>query len=111
MGETLPNHSYVDLSLVGNAGSGSDSVQCHTDLSSDGGHWFSPDSQPITSTSSEDIYEVHQDKRIDLRRRRNGAMSGMYRCEIETVAVHSDVDSDITNREFVYVGLYTSGGM
>ena len=32
MGETLPNHAYVDLSLVGSDGSGSDSVQCHTDL-------------------------------------------------------------------------------
>ena len=32
MGETLPNHAYVDLSLVGNDDSGSDSVQCHTDL-------------------------------------------------------------------------------
>ena len=32
MGETLPNHSYVDLSLVGVFGSG-DEVVCHTDLS------------------------------------------------------------------------------
>ena len=32
MGQTLANHSYVDLSLVGDDGSGSDSVQCHTDL-------------------------------------------------------------------------------
>ena len=31
MGETLPNHSYVDLSIVD---SGSDSIQCHTDLES-----------------------------------------------------------------------------
>ena len=28
MGQTLANHSYVDLSLVRNDGSGSDSVQC-----------------------------------------------------------------------------------
>ena len=111
MGETLDNHSYVDLSLVGNAASGGDSIQCHTDLSSDGGDWVSPDGEPVTSTSSEDIYEVHEDKRIDLRQRRSGAASGIYRCEIETVAVHSDDDSDVTSREFVYVGLYTSGGM
>ena len=32
-GQTLANHSYVDLRLVGNDSSGSDSVQCHTDLS------------------------------------------------------------------------------
>ena len=28
MGTNLPNHSYVDLTLVGNALDGSDSVQC-----------------------------------------------------------------------------------
>ena len=33
MGQTLANHSYVDLSLVGDDPSGSDSVQCITDLS------------------------------------------------------------------------------
>ena len=32
-GQALANHSYVDLSLVGNHSSGSDSVQCHTDVS------------------------------------------------------------------------------
>ena len=32
MGETLPNHGYVDLSLVGDTLDGSDSVQCQTDL-------------------------------------------------------------------------------
>ena len=32
MGTNLPNHSYVDLTLVGDALDGSDSVQCRTDL-------------------------------------------------------------------------------
>ena len=44
MSQTLANHSYVDLSAVGNdlSGSGSDSVQCHTDLESccSGGQGF-----------------------------------------------------------------------
>ena len=31
-GQTLANHSYVDISLVGSDPSGSDSVQCITDL-------------------------------------------------------------------------------
>ena len=31
-GETLPNHSYVDLSLVGDPETGGDSVQCVTNL-------------------------------------------------------------------------------
>ena len=29
----LSNHSYVDLTAVGDARDGSDSVQCHSDLS------------------------------------------------------------------------------
>jgi len=33
MGTNLPNHSYVNLTLVGDAMDGSDSVHCHTDLS------------------------------------------------------------------------------
>ena len=33
LGQTLANHSYVDLSAVGSEYDGSDSVQCHTDLS------------------------------------------------------------------------------
>ena len=112
MGETLRNNSYVDLSLVGNDASGSDSIQCHSDLSSDGGAWFSPDGESITTTITEDIYQVRQDNRIDLRHRRNGKVSGMYRCEVDTVAAPSIGNSrtDITNTEFVYVGLYTSGG-
>ena len=32
MGQTLVNHSYVDLSTVGSASDNSDSVVCHTDL-------------------------------------------------------------------------------
>ena len=32
MSQTLANHSYVDISLVGRPESGGDSVQCHTDL-------------------------------------------------------------------------------
>ena len=29
MGTNLPNHNYMDLTLVGDAGDGSDIVQCH----------------------------------------------------------------------------------
>ena len=118
MGETLPNHSYVDLSLVGT--SGSDSVQCHTDLvtccrSFDGVHrgdWFAPGSDsrlPFSSDASADIYEARGAQRVDLRRRNNAVMpSGIYRCDIPTNAVHHDTDNSL--RESVYVGLYATGG-
>ena len=120
MGETLPNHAYVNLSLVGEDGSGSDSVQCHTDLSTccistwgiHRGDWNPPDSEMRLPFSGEsgDIYEVYEAQRVDLHRRNNADMpSGIYRCDIPTNAVHND--SDISVRESVYVGLYASGGI
>ena len=119
MEETLPNHTYVDLSLVGS--SGSDSVRCHTDLGTccmgtqgtHRGDWFAPGSEmrlPFSSDASADIYEVRGDQRVDLRRRNNADMpSGIYRCFIATNAVHDD-DEIVSVREAVYVGLYATGG-
>ena len=116
-GTNLPNHSYVDLTLVGT--SDGDSVQCHTDLSTccnrtqgaDRGDWYFPngDRLPFNNVSI-DIYEFRTAQRVDVRRRNNGETSGIYRCTIETNAVHSNDDSDNTTRETVYVGLYASGG-
>ena len=118
MGETLPNHCYVDLSLVGNALDGSDSVQCHTDLNTccsmdqgqDRGDWYFPSGDRLKfSNEIGDIYESRLSQAVDLRRRNNTDMpSGIYRCDIPTDAVHND--SGITVRESVYIGLYASGG-
>ena len=97
MGETLPNHAYVDLSLVGDDVSGNDSVQCHTDLETccsinEGlyrGHWFTPgneDSVPY-NYSSPDVayYKVYAAQRVDLRRRTGSDMPpGKYRCDVFT---------------------------
>ena len=57
MGQTLADHSYVNLSTVGSAGDNSDSVVCHTDLStccSGGqgihrGNWSFPDGTLLPS--------------------------------------------------------------
>ena len=117
LGQTLANHSYVDLSLVGNDGSGSNSVQCHTDLSTccgntqgvHRGDWYFPGGTRVYFY--DDIYESREARRVDLRRS-NSATSptGIYRCDIATNDVHHD--SDLSVRETVYVGLYTaSGGM
>ena len=121
MGETLPNNAYVNLSLVGNDGSGSDSVQCHTDLGTcctgaQGDHrgdWYPPGSEmrlPHYTISNADISEARGAQRVDLRRRNNNAdmPSGIYRCRIPTNAVHDDSDPSV--RESVYVGLYARGG-
>ena len=115
LGNDVPNHGYVDLSQVGNDGSGSDSVQCHTDLSTccggtEGGHhgdWYFPDGTRLRFT--DDIYENRNAQRVDLRRQNNAnSPVGIYRCDIPTNAVHDD--TDISVRDTVYVGLYTASG-
>ena len=117
MGANLSNHSYVDLTLVGKAANRSDSVQCHTDLSTccssaqgaDRGDWYFPNGERLNfNVDPGDIYESREAQQVDLRRRNNGATSGIYHCTVETNAVHSDNDSKI--RETVYAGLYASGG-
>ena len=113
MGNTVPNHGYVDLSQVGDDSTGSDSVQCHTDLdtcctSEQGphrGYWYFPDGTTRLPFSG-DIFEDRNEQRVDLRRRNNANPPvGIYHCDIHTSA-------DPSVRATVYVGLYTaSGGM
>ena len=111
MNTTLPNHSYVDLTLVGRPEDGGDSVECRTDRDTccsgtegaDRGDWYFPDGNRLQFSG--DIYEQREAQQVDLRRRNNGDTSGIYRCDIETNAVNDD-----DGRETVYVGLYASGG-
>ena len=116
MGETLPNHAFVDLSLVGIAGDGSDSVQCRTDLGtccsnaqgSARGDWYFPSGGRLPFNIPNVVYEHRTAQRVDLRRNGNADMpSGIYHCYIETNAVNS---ADNTDRETIYVGLYATGG-
>ena len=100
----------------------SDSVQCHTDLTTccsseqnapglyHRGDWFLPGSihRLGFEGGGDDIYQLREAQRVDLRRRNNAlSPSGVYRCGIATEAVHSDYDS---MREMLYVGIYGSGG-
>ena len=121
MGEDLPNHAYVDLTQVGEDDTddtGNNSVRCITDLStcctnSQGTHrgdWFSPngDSLPLRSPGI-NIFEARGPQQVTQRRRNNPmGPSGVYRCDIPTVAVHDD--NDLSVRETVYVGLYLPSG-
>ena len=113
----LPNHSYVDLTLVGNDGTDGtgNTVRCITDLGTccgtaqgvHRGHWYFPDGSELVHGG--DIDRARGDMRFNLRRRNNAmGPSGIYRCDIPTDAVHDD--SDLSVRETVYVGLYASGG-
>ena len=113
MGQTLADHSYVDISQVGNDGSGSDTVQCHTDLNtccradqgSHRGDWYFPNGTRLPLPGGSDIVESRQAQRVDIRRNSGTEPTGIYRCDIETVAVNGN-----GMRETVYVGLYTSDG-
>ena len=70
MGTALLNHSYVDLTLVGDAREGSDSVHCRTDLSTccnpaagpDRGDWDFPSGirLPFPNSNMFNIFEIHQ---------------------------------------------------
>ena len=111
-GQTLANHSYVNLSLVGD--DASDSVVCHTDLSTccsntEGPHrgdWYFPDGTRLSFSTSA-VGESRGKERVDLRRRKQGT-SGIYRCDIPTDGVHDS--TDISVRDTVYVGLYLNRG-
>ena len=116
-GQTLANHSYVDLSLVGgDDSSGSDSVQCITDLSTccsgvQGPHcgdWRFPDGTRLLFPAHNVVFfETREAERVDLRHR-NNALSpvGIYRCSI---AVHTRIGYNSV-RKTVYVGLYSNYG-
>ena len=107
MGENLPNHSYVDLTLVGidsgvNTG---DIVRCITDLSTcctngqgvHRGDWYFPNETRLRfSGMGDNIFESRVAQRVTLRRRNNPmSPSGIYRCDIPTFAVHDDNDLSV----------------
>ena len=116
MGDILPNNAYVDLTTVGeNIDSDpGDTVRCHTDLYTcctdyDGihrGDWYFPDGNALANAGGDgDIYKRRGPQVIHIRRRNDvTSPSGIYRCEIPTVAVNDNVDT--TTGETVYVGLY-----
>ena len=131
MGETLPNHAYVDLSLMMYPGNDDDTadisstVICHTDLTyccrsddgGDGGDWYFPDGTVLPGAGEHNVnsHPITQRKRNQLVRLQRGPPGStgytpdcIYHCDIETVAVNS---ADNTARETVYVGVYESGGI
>ena len=114
-GNNLPNHSYVDITQVGQerTGSGNDTVQCHTNLMTcckdnqevPRGDWFVPAKDTRLGRPGERGY-MFQDRNnrvVHLCRKNNGP-TGIYRCVIAT--------NDDSVGETLYVGLYGSeGGM
>ena len=92
-------------------------VQCITDLStccssadsSHRGDWYFPDGTRLPFNGRGNIYEQRETRRVDLRCNTNAnSPTGIYRCDIPTIAVHDDTDTSV--RDTVYVGLYTGSG-
>ena len=117
-GQSLTDHSYVDLSTVGSASDNSDGVVCHTDLStccSGGqgihrGDWYFPNGTVLPFIGdSVPIGLGRADRSAIIRRTTATGPTGIYRCDIPTNAVHDD--TDISVRDTVYVGLYPADGM
>ena len=109
LGQTLVNHSYVDLSTVGS--DNSNSVHCHTDLStccsgSQGAHrgdWYFPNGTRLPFSG--DVYEGRGAQRVDLHRTTATAPTGgIYHSATPTNAVSDDTENSV--RDTVYVGLY-----
>ena len=96
MGQTLANHSYVDLSLVRDYYGGSDSVKCRTDLStccsgSQGPHrgdWYYPDGSRVQFPGVANIHQSRGDMKVDFRARQPhllGYITVVYQQWLSTV--------------------------
>ena len=112
-GTTYTNHSYLDLTLVGNTDS--NKVLCHTRVqlccsSRQGpyrGDWYFPSGSrlPFQDNDRHAVAQQRAAQRVELIRISNGDVSGIYRCDITITVNH-----DVVMIESVYIGLCTSGG-
>ena len=114
-GETLPDHAYMNLSLVGANRDGSDSIQCHTNVEtccrgaqgSHRGDWFNPENRRLPFPAEGNlVFEDRQVQRVDLRKRNVTSPTGIFRCAIDV----SVINGEPPVKKSVYVGLYLSDG-
>ena len=114
-GKNIPNNSYVDFTTVGPniENPKSNTLQCHTDLKTccsraqgtDRGDWYFPNGNRLPFPGFDSVYESRGDQLVAVYRIRSGGTSGIYRCDIETIAVNNN-SSNVS----LFVGLYTRGG-
>ena len=119
MGKNIPNNSYVDFNTVApkSDGENPNTLQCHTDLNTcctraqgpDRGDWYFPNGNrlPIYTyiINNPVLSEGRGPQQVDVYRSGSGGISGIYRCDIETIAVNNN-----SGNVSLFVGLYTSGG-
>ena len=97
LGQTLPDHAFVDINDVGNNNDGSDSVQCFTGSVTNRG-WYFPNETKLPDSNESGLYQQRLESRVDLRQNGSVTVSGMYRCEVRVGF----------ERRIFYVGLYTA---
>ena len=103
----------MDFTLVGPLSNGSDSVQCHTDLTTccikeqgtHRGDWYFPNGTRLPFGPAA-IFESRGKKRVDLLLRSVTPPTGMYHWDIATI----DNGATQPTRKRVYVGLYANHG-
>ena len=110
-GNNLPNNSYVDISQIGIAGDGSDSVRCISVLRSccnDStrtflADWYFPNGTRLQF--GDGIHESRGTHRVDLRRHNMAnSPTGIYCCKIPFNV------SNPSARKMLCVGVYTDQG-
>ena len=127
MGESLPDHSYVDLSALGDIDNEDDHVVCHTDLTSccggdgfpDRGFWYFPNGAVLpgagngSGAATNPIVLMRDIQLVSLVRGTGSGdvPSGLYRCIIETIADEGSPSPGNGIGETLYVGVYSTGGM
>ena len=107
-GHNLSNNSYVDITEIGRAGNGSDSIQCRSELENCcqtagnlTGSWSYPDGSEVGGPNG--ITQSRGTMRADLRRRNDANTPvGIYCCRI---AYNS---SDPSVKETLCAGIYGS---
>ena len=110
MGNNIPNNSYVNLNTVGTDFL-VNNILCYTDLSSccssaeglDHGYWYFPNGNRLLLSGN--VHESRHAQLVRLLYTGSGGTSGIYQCDIETVAVNNN-----DGHETLFIGLYTSGG-
>ena len=86
-------------------------MQCHTNRDScctsvqgiDRGNWYYPNGSRLNfSRYGDDIYQSRGAQRVDLLRRNNASINGIFYCNISTHYYGANMR--------IYMGLYTNGG-
>ena len=120
-GNNIPNHSYVDFKRVGpkvpNKKQNTFALHCNTYLSTcctsaqgpDRGDWYFPNGSRLAFydyITPEVVSEARGPQLVVVYRGNTFiGTSGIYRCDIETIAVNNN-----SGNVSLFVGLYFSGG-